>query len=83
MSSGLGGRFPKGYPVAEVSDITKEPGAPFVTISATPMAHLSRSKLVLVVFSEAGAVGPEQLYDQQEPDASESEAGAETEGESS
>lgn len=66
VSSGLGGRFPKGYPVAEVSDITKDPGAPFVTIHATPMARLSRSKLVLVVFSEAGAAGPEELYDQQE-----------------
>ncbi|MEP3167007.1 MAG: rod shape-determining protein MreC, partial [Marinobacter sp.] len=30
VSSGLGGRFPKGYPVAEVNRITKEPGEPFV-----------------------------------------------------
>ncbi len=82
VSSGLGGRFPKGYPVAEVSDITKEPGAPFVTISATPMANLSRSKLVLVVFSDAGAVGPEQLYDQQEAEASDADAAVETEEES-
>ncbi|MFW5824663.1 MAG: rod shape-determining protein MreC [Marinobacter sp.] len=65
VSSGLGGRFPKGYPVAEVSSVTKEPGESFVTIHAEPMARLNRSKLVLVVFQEAGAAGPDELYDQQ------------------
>ncbi|MDL0432063.1 rod shape-determining protein MreC [Marinobacter sp. TBZ242] len=69
VSSGLGGRFPKGYPVAEVDQITKEAGEPFVKIRATPMAELNRSRLVLVVFSpeqdvteearsESGAVEP-------------------------
>jgi len=51
VSSGLGGRFPKGYPVAEVELITKEPGEPFVQITASPRADLNRSRLVLVVFS--------------------------------
>lgn len=51
VSSGLGGRFPKGYPVAEVDQISKESGEPFVKIRATPMAELNRSRLVLVVFS--------------------------------
>jgi len=51
VSSGLGGRFPKGYPVAEVDSITKEPGEPFVEIQASPKAELNRSRLVLVVFA--------------------------------
>jgi rod shape-determining protein MreC len=51
VSSGLGGRFPKGYPVAEVDSITKEPGEPFVEIQARPKAELNRSRLVLVVFA--------------------------------
>jgi rod shape-determining protein MreC len=51
VSSGLGGRFPKGYPVAEVVSITKEPGEPFVDIQASPKAELNRSRLVLVVFA--------------------------------
>lgn len=51
VSSGLGGRFPKGYPVAEVERITKEPGEPFVKIEATPLAELNKSRLLLVVFS--------------------------------
>lgn len=50
VSSGLGGRFPRGYPVAEVSQIAKEPGEPFVTIRAVPKARLNQSRMVLVVF---------------------------------
>lgn len=65
VSSGLGGRFPKGYPVAEVALIRKDPGEPFVTILATPMAHLNRSKLILVVFQEAGD-NRSGLYDDQQ-----------------
>ncbi|MGM0952056.1 MAG: rod shape-determining protein MreC [Pseudomonadota bacterium] len=52
VSSGLGGRFPRGYPVAEVSEIIKESGEPFVTIKATPEARLNQSRLVLVVFPQ-------------------------------
>ena len=51
VSSGLGGRFPKGYPVAEVSRVTKEQGEPFVKIEAEPLAELNKSRLLLVVFS--------------------------------
>ncbi|EMP56013.1 rod shape-determining protein MreC [Marinobacter santoriniensis NKSG1] len=50
VSSGLGGRFPRGYPVAEVASISQEPGEPFVSIKATPKAELNQSRLVLVVF---------------------------------
>lgn len=53
VSSGLGGRFPKGYPVAEVDNISKEQGEPFVKIEATPLADLNKSRLILVVFSPA------------------------------
>ncbi|WP_413231769.1 rod shape-determining protein MreC [Marinobacter sp.] len=52
VSSGLGGRFPKGYPVAEVVSIRKDPGEPFMQIEASPKAELSRSEMVLVVFSQ-------------------------------
>lgn len=50
VSSGLGGRFPKGYPVAQVTRIHSEPGEPFAEIQAEPAAALNRSDLVLVVF---------------------------------
>ena len=70
VSSGLGGRFPRGYPVAEVSQIAKEPGEPFVTIRARPMARLNQSRLVLVVFQPE----PRERLQQTEPAAAEEEA---------
>lgn len=50
VSSGLGGRFPKGYPVATVTEVRHDPGEAFATVSAAPMAQLNRSQMVLVVF---------------------------------
>jgi rod shape-determining protein MreC len=49
-SSGLGGRFPAGYPVATVNMIDRDPGKSFVTVHATPTAQLNRSRYVLLVF---------------------------------
>jgi rod shape-determining protein MreC len=50
VSSGLGGRFPAGYPVATVKMIDRDPGKSFVTVYATPTAQLNRSRYVLLVF---------------------------------
>ncbi|WP_184463608.1 MULTISPECIES: rod shape-determining protein MreC [Zhongshania] len=52
VSSGLGGRFPGGYPVGEVTDVSIDPGQPFAEVRARPMAQLDRSRNVLLVFSE-------------------------------
>ncbi|TVP57356.1 MAG: rod shape-determining protein MreC [Halomonadaceae bacterium] len=51
VSSGLGGRFPQGYPVATISSIEYNPGAPFARVRAQPMASLDSSRMVLVVFT--------------------------------
>jgi len=65
VSSGMGGRFPRGYPVAEVSRVIHEPGEPFMSIRATPKAELNKSRLVLVVFPPESPVVtlPEQAAD--------------------
>ncbi len=52
VSSGLGGRFPGGYPVGEVVNVSIDPGQPFAEVRARPMAQLDRSRNVLLVFSE-------------------------------
>lgn len=52
VSSGLGGRFPVGYPVGVVTDIVHDPGKPFATVKARPSARLDRSRYVLLVFTE-------------------------------
>ncbi len=51
VSSGLGGRFPVGYPVAVVSEIERDPGRAFARILAIPSAALDRSRHVLLVFT--------------------------------
>lgn len=51
VTSGLGGKFPSGYPVARVTRIDRAPDNAFAQISAEPAAHLDRSREVLVVWS--------------------------------
>ncbi len=51
VTSGLGGKFPAGYPVATVTRINRSPDNAFAEIIATPTAHLDRSREVLLVWS--------------------------------
>jgi len=50
VTSGLGGKYPSGYPVARVARIDRTPNNAFARISAEPAAHLDRSREVLVVW---------------------------------
>jgi rod shape-determining protein MreC len=50
VSSGMGERFPIGYPVAEVQQVVRDPGKAFLTVIAKPMARLDRSRHLLLVF---------------------------------
>lgn len=52
ITSGLGGRYPPNYPVAEVSNVEKLPGEPFARVTATPKASLDRSREVLLVWPD-------------------------------
>lgn len=52
VTSGLGQRFPIGYPVADVSAVEHHSGEAFTTIMATPRAHLNRSRQVLLVWPQ-------------------------------
>ncbi len=56
VSSGLGSRYPKGYPVGVISLVEHDPGEPFAFVKATPSAYLDRSRYVLLVFSKASAL---------------------------
>ncbi len=51
VTSGLGGKFPPGYPVARVTKIDQSPDAPFSNVRAEPRAHLDRSREVLLVWT--------------------------------
>jgi rod shape-determining protein MreC len=50
VSSGMGGRFPPGYPVAQVTKVVKDPNEAFLKISAKPMARLNYGKEVLLIW---------------------------------
>lgn len=52
VSSGLGQRFPSGYPVAQVTEVVRGSGQPFAIVRATPTAMLNRSRYLLLVFSD-------------------------------
>jgi len=49
VSSGLGGRFPRGYPVAKVVSVQRDPGEPFALVKAEPSAMLNKSRHILLV----------------------------------
>jgi len=51
VSSGLGGRFPPGYPVGTVESIKHDSGANFIEVEVTPSAEIDRSKHLLLVFT--------------------------------
>jgi len=63
VSSGLGGRFPKGYPVGEITKVIHDPGLSFATVEARPSASLDRSRYVLLVFAPSEGVKGEGLQD--------------------
>ncbi len=50
LSSGLGGRFPAGYPVAKVTSVKNDPGEAFLKIDAVPAAAIDRANQVLLVW---------------------------------
>ncbi|MDU7557340.1 rod shape-determining protein MreC [Pseudomonas sp. FSL R10-2172] len=53
VSSGLGQRFPAGYPVATVKEVIHDSGQPFAIVRAVPTAALNRSRYLLLVFSDS------------------------------
>ncbi|MEW8576702.1 MAG: rod shape-determining protein MreC [Candidatus Thiodiazotropha sp.] len=74
-TSGLGGSFPPGYPVAEVIDVKREPGQPFASVIAQTTAHLDRIREVLLVWTLDPDMGAETLPAEETADAA-TETGA-------
>ena len=53
VTSGLGRRYPEGYPVGRVEEISSIPGEDFVKVSVSPIALLNRNRLVLLIWADA------------------------------
>lgn len=50
VTSGLGGRFPAGYPVGVINSIQHNPGEPFSRVTAVPTAHLNQTREALLLW---------------------------------
>jgi rod shape-determining protein MreC len=74
VTSGLGGRFPAGYPVAEVASVTREPGQPFAEVTARPSAHLDRTREALLVWKLTPPTEPAVSDTPEDPAAEESDS---------
>lgn len=78
ITSGLGGAFPRGYPVAVVDTIIRIPQNPFADISATPEAGLDRIREIMLVGSrprgdEVASSDEATVADEAEPAGSDDE----------
>ena len=58
VTSGLGGAFPAGYPVAIVDSVTRIPQEPYADVTAKPAASLGEVREVMLIFS-ASAIAEE------------------------
>jgi rod shape-determining protein MreC len=63
VSSGLGSRFPPGYPVGIVISIKLDPAEPFAKVMLTPSARLDQSREVLLVWPNDQS-GPKAVVDE-------------------
>ena len=61
VTSGLGQRFPSGYPVAEIARYQLAPGAAFAEVLAKPSSQLQTLDHVLLVFDSAARPDPSGL----------------------
>lgn len=52
ITSGLGGLFPDGYPVAVVKEVKNDPSKPFLIVSASPVAQVNRLRHVLLLWPD-------------------------------
>jgi rod shape-determining protein MreC len=59
ISTGMGGVFPPGYPVATVTKVERSAKATFAIVEARPAAALDRDSEVMLVWFDAPQPGPE------------------------
>jgi len=61
VTSGLGGAFPSGYPVAVVRTVNRMPQQRFADVTATPAAALDQVREIMLIWSSA--IGTEKEAD--------------------
>ncbi|MFG0453290.1 rod shape-determining protein MreC [Shewanella algae] len=75
VTSGLGNRFPEGYPVARVISVSRDDGQSYLKVTAQPLAALDRIRYLLLIWPEDH---PGAKPESQEPAATDANSGAES-----
>ncbi|GLX77857.1 cell shape-determining protein MreC [Thalassotalea insulae] len=52
VTSGLGGKYPEGYPVAKVSAVRQDESRPFSLVQSEPVARINRLRYLLLLWPE-------------------------------
>jgi rod shape-determining protein MreC len=83
VTSGLGGAFPAGYPVAVVDSVTRIPEEPFASVTAVPAAALNQVREIMLIWTtpnESDEEASDTAVDDNEPltDSEQEEPVAET-----
>ncbi|WP_233843704.1 rod shape-determining protein MreC [Dyella sp. 2HG41-7] len=78
LTSGLGGRFPQGFPVGEIQSVGPAPTGMFLEAHALPSADLDRTDEVLVLHDLAEPAGPPPPASPAGPPSNEAPAPAST-----
>ena len=69
VTSGLGDRFPPGFPVGEVERVDRDSGQTFATVYMRPFAALDRGREVLLIEPQATVAPlPEEQQPEQQPE---------------
>lgn len=64
LASGFDGRFPEGYPVAEVVEVIRDATQPFMTVHAQPYTYLDRIRHVLILWPGSQVEAIQQIEDE-------------------
>ena len=76
LTSGLGGRFPPGFPVGEITQVAPAATGMFLEARAQPSADIDRSEDVLLLHEQAEPAGPPEPVPPMGPPADLAPAGA-------
>jgi rod shape-determining protein MreC len=76
LTSGLGGRFPPGFPVGQITRVQPAATGMFLEAQAQPTADINRSEDVLLLHDQAEPVGPPDPVRQMGPPADLAPTGA-------
>lgn len=64
VTSGLGGEFPAGYPVATVTSVIRNPQEPFAEVTAKPVAALNQVRELMLIWDGSGDPSSDESSDE-------------------